>query len=82
VIIEFCLVFPKIFLLHEVVRDAKKVEKHCSRQLKQNWFKLEIWPCLEAFDIIKLACGTSYTAILLLSLLYPVAVSEISDWLI
>jgi len=23
------LVFPKIFLLHKVVRDAKKVEKHC-----------------------------------------------------
>jgi len=22
---------PKIFLLHKVVRDAKKVEKHCSR---------------------------------------------------
>jgi len=30
VIIKFCLVFPKIFLLHKVVRDAKKVEKHCS----------------------------------------------------
>ena len=30
-IIKFCLVFPKIFLLHKVVRDAKKVEKHCSR---------------------------------------------------
>jgi len=29
VIIKFCLVFPKIFLLHKVVRDAKKVEKHC-----------------------------------------------------
>jgi len=28
VIIKFCLVFPKIFLLHKVVRDAKKVEKH------------------------------------------------------
>jgi len=25
------LVFPKIFLLHKVVRDAKKVEKHCSK---------------------------------------------------
>jgi len=24
-------VFPKTFLLHKVVRDAKKVEKHCSR---------------------------------------------------
>jgi len=24
-------VLPKIFLLHKVVRDAKKVEKHCSR---------------------------------------------------
>jgi len=24
-------VFPQIFLLHKVVRDAKKVEKHCSR---------------------------------------------------
>jgi len=32
VIIKFCLVFPKIFLLHKVVRDAKKVEKHCSRE--------------------------------------------------
>jgi len=32
VIIKFCLVFPKIFLLHKVVRDAKKVEKHCSKQ--------------------------------------------------
>jgi len=31
VIIKFCLVFPKIFLLHKVVRDAKKVEKHCFR---------------------------------------------------
>jgi len=31
VIIKFCLVFPKIFLLHKVVRDAKKVEKHCTR---------------------------------------------------
>jgi len=30
VIIKFCLVFPKNFLLHKVVRDAKKVEKHCS----------------------------------------------------
>jgi len=30
VIIKFCLVFPKIFLLHKVVRDAKKVEKHWS----------------------------------------------------
>ena len=28
-IIKFCLVFPQIFLLHKVVRDAKKVEKHC-----------------------------------------------------
>jgi len=28
VIIKLCLVFPKIFLLHKVVRDAKKVEKH------------------------------------------------------
>jgi len=28
VIIKFCLVFPKIFLSHKVVRDAKKVEKH------------------------------------------------------
>jgi len=26
-------VFPKIFLLHEVVRDAKKVEKHWPRRL-------------------------------------------------
>jgi len=25
-------VFPKIFLLHKVVRDAKKVEKHCTKQ--------------------------------------------------
>jgi len=25
-------VFPKIFLLHKVVRDAKKVEKHCSSE--------------------------------------------------
>jgi len=33
VIIKFCLVFPKIFLLHKVVRDAKKVEKHCSKQI-------------------------------------------------
>jgi len=32
VIIKFCLVFPKIFLLHKVVRDAKKVEKHWSRE--------------------------------------------------
>ena len=24
---------PKIFLLHKVVRDAKKVEKHCAREL-------------------------------------------------
>jgi len=24
--------FPKIFLLHKVVRDAKKVEKHCPIQ--------------------------------------------------
>ena len=32
-IIKFCLVFPKIFLLHKVVRDAKKVEKHCAREL-------------------------------------------------
>ena len=31
-IIKFCLVFPKIFLLHKVVRDAKKDEKHCSIQ--------------------------------------------------
>jgi len=30
VIIKFCLVFPKNFLLHKVVRDAKKVEKHCT----------------------------------------------------
>ena len=30
-IIKFCLVFPKIFLLHKVVRDAKKVEKHWIR---------------------------------------------------
>ena len=28
-IIKFCLVFPQICLLHKVVRDAKKVEKHC-----------------------------------------------------
>ena len=28
---KFCLVFPKIFLLHKVVRDAKKVEKHWTR---------------------------------------------------
>jgi len=33
VIIKFCLVFPKIFLLHKVVRDAKKVEKHWPTQL-------------------------------------------------
>jgi len=26
-------VFPKIFLLHKVVRDAKKVEKHCSSSI-------------------------------------------------
>ena len=32
-IIKFCLVFPKIFLLHKVVRDAKKVEKHCPKEL-------------------------------------------------
>ena len=31
-IIKFFLVFPKIFLLHKVVRDAKKVEKHCNNQ--------------------------------------------------
>ena len=30
-IIKFCLVFPKIFLLHKVVRDARKVEKHWAR---------------------------------------------------
>jgi len=34
VIIKFCLVFPKIFLLHKVVRDAKKVEKHWCKQQK------------------------------------------------
>jgi len=34
VIIKFCLVFPKIFLLHKVVRDAKKVEKH--------WFRTQM----------------------------------------
>jgi len=34
VIIKFCLVFPKIFLLHKVVRDAKKVEKHCRRHIQ------------------------------------------------
>ena len=28
------LVFPKIFLLHKVVRDAKKVEKHWSASHK------------------------------------------------
>jgi len=27
-------VFPKIFLLHKVVRDAKKVEKHCSMHIR------------------------------------------------
>ena len=32
-IIKFWLVFPKIFLLHKVVRDAKKVEKHCSNAM-------------------------------------------------
>ena len=37
VIIKFCLVFPKIFLLHKVVRDAKKVEKHWSRLLVLKW---------------------------------------------
>jgi len=26
-------VFSKIFLLHEVVRDAKKVEKHCLKPM-------------------------------------------------
>jgi len=26
-------VFPQIFLLHKVVRDAKKVEKHWARRL-------------------------------------------------
>ena len=31
-IIKFCLVFPKIFLLHKVVRDAKKVEKHWTNE--------------------------------------------------
>ena len=31
VIIKFCLVLPKIFLLYKVVRDAKKVEKHFPR---------------------------------------------------
>jgi len=25
-------VFPQFFLLHKVVRDAKKVEKHCTKQ--------------------------------------------------
>jgi len=33
VIIKFCLVFPKIFLL-QVVRDAKKVEKHWSKVIQ------------------------------------------------
>jgi len=28
-------VFPKIFLLHKVVRDAKKVEKHWCRLQKE-----------------------------------------------
>jgi len=32
-IIKFCLVFPKFFLLHKVVRDAKKVEKHWVRRI-------------------------------------------------
>ena len=31
-IIKFCLVFPKIFLLHKVVRDAKKFKKHWNTQ--------------------------------------------------
>jgi len=51
VIIKFCLVFPKIFLLHKVVRDAKKVEKHWSKQLfnftvKMVIFRLSFGPCL------------------------------------
>jgi len=39
VIIKFCLVFPKIFLLHKVVRDAKKVEKHCFTHLEDLAFR-------------------------------------------
>jgi len=38
VIVKFCLVFPKIFLLHKVVRDAKKVEKHWFRQSVKCFF--------------------------------------------
>jgi len=30
-------VFPKIVLLHKVVRDAKKVEKHCFRAEKKKY---------------------------------------------
>jgi len=39
-------VFPKIFLLHKVVRDAKKVEKHwtsestCTNSYCPNWSEL------------------------------------------
>jgi len=40
VIIKFCLVFPKIFLLHKVVRDAKKVEKHWFSVIKMKHAKL------------------------------------------
>jgi len=43
VIIKFCLVFPKIFLLHKVVRDAKKVEKHCSNVSRNR--RLRLSPC-------------------------------------
>jgi len=32
-------VFPKIFLLHKVVRDAKKVEKHSIRGLPLKLFE-------------------------------------------
>jgi len=50
VIIKFCLVFPKIFLLHKVVRDAKKVEKHWSRQLRSHsFYAMSKWSC---FDLL------------------------------
>ena len=42
-IIKFCLVFPKIFLLHKVVRDAKKVEKHwCKRHSSMRQSNLQL----------------------------------------
>jgi len=48
-------VFPKIFLLHKVVRDAKKVEKHCAREC-QHILKKNLCPlvklCKSMFPIL------------------------------